>query len=121
MDELFRSLSPAEAGWVLLALCTLGTLIWRVAAVVVARRVTPGGAAFQWIACVAYAMLAALIARIMVLPSGLLATTPAIDRLGAFSLGLVLFFLIGRKIVWGLMPAVLLFTALTYARHRGWL
>ena len=61
--------------WVLTGLCFLGTLVWRVIGTTVATHIDPEGAMFQWLSCVAYAMLAGLIARILLLPIGILAST----------------------------------------------
>ncbi len=107
--------------WILLAACTAGTLFWRALGVVVGSRINPGGRVFQWITCTAYAMLAALISRIMVLPEGMLATTESVDRLSSIAVGFVLFFAMGRKLAWGLIPAVTILTGLAMGRSLGWL
>lgn len=116
-DTTVLSVGP----WELLALCTLATLIWRIAGVAIASRVNPGSETFRWITCIAYAMLAALIARIMVLPAGLLEASHPLDRGLALGLGFLLFFVSGRKLAWGLLPAFLLFTVLSWARAEGYL
>ncbi|MEK7244627.1 MAG: AzlD domain-containing protein, partial [Pseudomonadota bacterium] len=67
------------------------TYIWRGAGAALAQRIGVGGAAFEWFSCVAYAMLAALIARLILLPGGALNETPLIDRVGATVFGLFLF------------------------------
>lgn len=59
--------------WVLLAICALITYLWRGPGVLISNRLDPGSAAFTGISCVAYAMIAGLIARVLVMPSGALA------------------------------------------------
>lgn len=99
---------------------SLATYVWRGAGAALARRIG-GGAAFEWFSCVAYAMLAALIARIILLPVGILAEAPAVDRIGATAFGLVLFFAFRRHVFAGTLAGVLGFVALALARAEGWL
>lgn len=105
--------------WLVVLLASLGTFAWRAAGVVIAAHIRPESGTFQWVSCVAYAILAALIARIMVLPVGLLAETEAIDRYAALGIGFVLFFLFGRRLAWGLTTTLLVFAGLTAARAYG--
>lgn len=97
------------------------TYVWRGAGAAFAARIGVGGAAFEWFSCVAYAMLAALIARIILLPSNILAEMPLVDRVGATVLGLVVFFALKRHVVAGTLAGVFAFVALAYARELGWL
>ncbi len=100
---------------------SLATYIWRGAGAALARRIGVGGAAFEWFSCVAYAMLAALIARIILLPAGILAEAPMVDRVAATAFGLGLFFVFRRHILAGTIGGVLAFVALAAARAEGWL
>ena len=47
---------------------------------------------FVWAGCVAYAMIAGLTVRILLLPTGTLAQTPLAERLIACALALVVYF-----------------------------
>ena len=67
-----------------LAVAALVTYAWRGLGVLLSGRIDPDGPLFAWTACVAYALLAALIARMIVLPRGDLADTAALDRILAF-------------------------------------
>lgn len=113
-------MTEASALMALIA-ASLATYVWRGAGAALARRVGVGGAAFEWFSCVAYAMLAALIARIILLPVGILAEAPAVDRVGATAFGLVLFFAFRRHIFVGTIGGVAGFIALAAARAEGWL
>ncbi|MEK9754166.1 MAG: AzlD domain-containing protein [Rhodospirillaceae bacterium] len=105
--------------WGLTALCFLGTLVWRMLGAMVAAHIDPEGAAFQWLACVAYAMLAGLIARILLLPIGILAQTPTFDRAVAMLAGFALFFLLRRHVFAGTLAAFAVMLALTALRAGG--
>ena len=73
----------------------------------------------QWIACVAYGLLAGLISRIIFLPVGLLDNTELVDRLGATVFGFVLFVIFKRNIAVGTLSAAGLFMLLVWLRTQG--
>ena len=77
------------------------TYVWRGLGVALSGRIDPDGRVFEWAACIAYALVAALVARMIVLPTGPLAETPLGDRLGATALSLAVYFLAGRNMLWG--------------------
>ncbi len=103
--------------WVVLALCIAGTFVWRAFGVAVASRIDISGALFQWFNCVAYAMLAGLITRVILIPSGTLAETPDLDRIGAMVIGLIVFFMARRNIFAGTGVAFIVFLSLSAARY----
>ena len=105
--------------WVVLILCVAGTFVWRGLGVAVASRIDVSGDLFQWFNCVAYAMLAGLISRVILIPSGTLSETPDFDRIAAMLAGFVIFFLFKRNIFAGTGMAFLTFLCLTAARHFG--
>lgn len=105
--------------WVVLMLCIAGTFVWRAFGVAVASRIDVSGALFQWFNCVAYAMLAGLITRVIMIPSGTLAETPDFDRICAMVIGLCVFFMTRRNIFAGTGTAFIVFLCLTTARHFG--
>lgn len=89
------------------------TYVWRAAGVALSGRIDPEGAAFEWVACVAYALLAGLIARMILLPTGPLAETPLLDRVGATIIAALVFYLAKRNMIFGVgagMGALILFT-----------
>ena len=87
---------------VMLICAIAGTYVWRALGVTFSARVEPDGALFRWVSCVSYAMLAALISRMTVIPVGSLAETPVTFRLGAMAVALAVFFLARR----GMLPGV---------------
>lgn len=85
-------MSAASLG-LLLAGAFAVTYVWRGLGAALGARVNVESAQFRWIAAVAYAMLAGLIARMLVLPLNALADTPLADRLGATAVALLVFLL----------------------------
>ena len=77
------------------------TYVWRGLGVALSGRIDPDGRAFEWAACIAYALVAALVARMIVMPTGPLAETPLADRLGAAALSRAVYFEAGRRRLWG--------------------
>ena len=107
--------------WGLLALVSLATYIWRAGGVVIAARIKPNSPITQWFSCVAYGMLAGLISRIMLMPIGILAETPLLDRLAALATGFAVFFIFKRNMLPATIGATALFLGLTTLRHYGYI
>ena len=107
--------------WPLLGLAVVGTYVWRGLGAAIAARIDPESDLFQWVACVAYGLLAALIGRILVYPVGILAETELWQRLGATAFGCVLFFIFNRNIGIGTLSAAGAFMAIVWMRSRGML
>lgn len=101
--------------WMVLLLATIGTYLWRGLGVMLSGKINQDGLIFRWITCVTYAMVAALVIRIIVLPVGLLAQMPLAYRL--IATGAALAVMMGRKN--GLVPALVTGTFLT--AFFGWL
>src|SRR3546814_17880920 len=57
------------------------TYFWRALGVALAGRLRPDGRLFDWVGCIAYALLADLISRMIVLPIGPLSETTLGARL----------------------------------------
>ncbi len=98
--------------WAVVILSGLATYVWRALGVAVAGKVSPDGEAFRLFTCIAYAMLAGLIARMIVLPAGVLAETPLSYRLIALGAAVAVFFLSRRNLALGAATGVAVFGAL---------
>ncbi len=98
--------------WVVVILSGLATYLWRALGVAIAGRVNPQSEAFKLFTCVAYAMLAGLIARMIVLPEGVLAETPLAFRLIAVTAAVVVFFGFRRNLPLGTATGVGIFALL---------
>lgn len=102
---------------VVLAVGAAATYAWRALGVVLSGRIEPDGPVFEWAACVAYALLAGLIARMIVLPMGILAEAATLDRLLATAAALAAFFWLGRRnMLLGVAVGAGALVALTWAR-----
>jgi branched-subunit amino acid transport protein len=83
-----------------------GTYLWRALGVAIAGRLDPDGEVLTWMACVALAMVAGLVSRMLVEPVGVLATTSLIERLAATACGLVMYYgLTRRNLLLGVLSA----------------
>ncbi len=90
----------------------LVTYAWRLAGVLLVSRIDPQGAGLTWVRAVATALVAALVARMLFTPSGLLAHTALPARLGAIAIGAITWRLAGRRIEPGIAAAVVTFLIL---------
>ncbi len=81
----------------LVLVCWAATYVWRGLGVALARRLDVRSEAFRWVSCVAFAMIAGLIAQILLLPTGALAAASLAERLGASACALATYFLLTRR------------------------
>ena len=102
--------------WLLVAGCVLGTYLWRGVGVLLSGRISVNSEIFSWIACVAYAMVAGLVSRIVVMPSGMLADTALGERLIACGIALAAYYLCRRNILIGVGAGVAAIVAITLVR-----
>lgn len=88
--------------WPYLALVLFGFLpseIWRLLSVFIGRKINEGSQALEWVRAVSTALLAAVVANIILSPSGALATVPLGARLGAMAIGLAIYAVTGRSVI----------------------
>lgn len=81
----------------LVAICGAATYLWRGLGVVVSGRLRSDSAAFTWVGCVAWAMIAGLTMRILLMPSGVLAQTSLLDRAIGSAVALCCYFVLSRR------------------------
>ncbi len=84
--------------------------IWRFFGVLFAARLNEDSPVLQWVNAVATAMIAALVARILILPAGALAQTQISTRFFAMAVGVAVFWLSKKNL--GLAIAASLATLL---------
>lgn len=102
--------------WAVVLLSAVVTYGWRWLGVALAGRIDPGGAVIRWVGAVAYALLAGLIARMIVLPQGPLQDTATSDRIAAAAIALVIFLLTRRNLVAGAAAGAAVLILLTVGR-----
>ncbi|HET8727272.1 MAG TPA: AzlD domain-containing protein [Alphaproteobacteria bacterium] len=77
------------------------TYFWRALGVALAGRLDPESRMFEWVGCVAYALLAGLIARMIVLPIGPLAETTMGARIASAAIAAGIFLALRRNVLLG--------------------
>ena len=83
--------------------CGLATYVWRGLGVLLSGRISASGEFFNWAGCVAYAMIAGLTTRILLMPTGSLAETPLWARLLGCALALAAYFYSRRNLLVGIV------------------
>ncbi len=96
----------------LVVACGLGTYMWRGLGLLVSSRVSLDSEFFVWAGCVAYALIAGLAVRILLLPTGTLAATPLPARLIACALALIVYFVLRRNLFAGIATGFIALVAL---------
>lgn len=92
--------------WLLLLACGAATYLWRGPGVFIASGIDTRGEVFTWVSCVAYAIIAGVVARMFVMPTGALAETTALERaLGAAAALAAYFWLTKRNLFVGVAAA----------------
>ena len=98
--------------WIALAGATIGTYFCRAIGVLLAKRINQDSEIFRWLAAVTYAMVAALVVRMILMPIGLLATVPVWIRLLICALSIaVMVSKPSRRLVPALLTGTLLMLA----------
>ena len=72
------------------------TYAWRLLAVLAVKRIDPESDILLWVRALATALVAALVVRLVVSPSGPLAETTELARIGALLAGIAVFFRVRR-------------------------
>ena len=85
--------------WLSVLCAILGTMIWRVAGVILASRIPAEGPIIGWVNTMAYGLVAAVLLLIFVHPIGVLATTNLDQRVFGLAAGLVMMFFTERLIL----------------------
>jgi branched-subunit amino acid transport protein len=93
-------ISSAGIWWSILG-ASLVTYASRGVGVLLSGRINTDGPLFRWVSAVAYALLAALIARLLVVPLGPLASTTLTIRLLSAALALSVYLLSRRNLMLG--------------------
>lgn len=103
-----------ELGLTVLA-CGAATYLWRGLGVLLSGRVRVESEIFTWVGCVAYAMVAALIASMVFVPTGTLAATLLPERLLACAAALIAYYASRRNLLLGIVAGFVVIIA------SGWL
>lgn len=97
----------AVAGW-------LATDIWRWLGVLTGNRLNEDSEALYWVRAVATALVMAVTAKLIVFPTGTLATAPLWLRLGAAGIGFAAFLIAGQRVGVAVVTSTILLGAGLY-------
>jgi len=86
------------AGW-------LATDVWRWLGVFAGGRLREDGELLIWVRCVATALVAGVISKLILFPQGILAETPLALRLAAAGFGFAAFLLSKQRVIVGVLAA----------------
>ena len=97
-------MSSSELALVLMIIgCGAGSFVWRGVGVWVADRVDVRSEWFRWVSCVAFAMIAGLVCRVVLLPVGELAQTTLVRRVVGVAIALVAYRVARRSMLAGVL------------------
>ena len=87
--------------YVAIAIGALGTYMWRALGVALSGRMRDRSPVFDWVGCIAYALIAGLVARMIVFPVGPLQEVGLAARFGAALAAIVVFYAGRRNLLLG--------------------
>ena len=94
--------------WILLAACGVATYLWRGPGVLLSAGIDPRSPGFTWIACVAYAIIAGLVSRMLLMPTGELAEITFAERaIGSVAALAAYFWMTRRNLFAGIFAGAL--------------
>lgn len=94
----------------------VATYAWRGLGVMFSGRIRTDSELFKWVACVAYAMVAGLIMRIIIMPTGMLAMSMLSDRLLSCALALLAYYASRKNLFVAVIVGVTSVVAAGYVR-----
>ena len=89
--------------WVFLISAIFATYIWRFAGVIISHRIEAKHPAFEWFTCLAYGIIASLVAKTLIIPSGLMAEIPLWQRLIPMLFAFIGFYIFGKRLLVGII------------------
>jgi hypothetical protein len=96
-----------QALWLLLIVGVLPNEIWRVFGFLAGRSIDEGAEILVWVRAVATAIVGCVVMQVLIVPPGALATVPASVRFSAFAAGFLIWLLVRRSVLAGVIGAEL--------------
>ena len=113
------SLPDTLTPWAMMGLAVVATFGWRMLGLALAGKLAEHKILFDWVNTVAYAMVAGLMVRIIFFPTNVTAEAPMMDRLTAFAVALLVWWLRGKSNIQGFAAGVIVFACFVAAREYG--
>ncbi|WP_274424158.1 AzlD domain-containing protein [Chelativorans sp. YIM 93263] len=98
------------AGW-------LATDLWRFLGVYFGGRLSDESELLVLVRCIATALVAAVIANLIIFPSGALAATPLLLRIGAGLAGFAAYLAVGKRVLVGIVAGEMVLGAGMFINH----
>ena len=106
-------MSEMSSNIILVILVTsFATYLWRFLGVVSSEKIDETSKLFKWFNCIAYSVLAALIARMVVFPAGGLAESDIVIRLFVVVVSVVMFLFTKRNLVYPTVASAIILAIL---------
>ncbi len=99
---------------VVIIVTSLATYLSRFLGVISAEKIKETSKIFRWFNCLAYSTLAALIARIVIFPSGSLSETDYIARFSIVISSIVIFYLTKKNLVYPTLFSGIMLSLFSY-------
>ena len=100
--------------WIMVLACAAVSYFWRASGILLAGRFAADSPVVRWVGCVAYAMLAGLFARMILIPAGQLAAVPLHWRIASVVVGVIVWRAAGGNVLLGTCAGVGAVIALTW-------
>lgn len=97
--------TPEHALVYILVAGVAANAVWRLAGLVLSSGLSEEGPVIAWIKAVSTALVSGLVARIVIFPPGALADISTPVRVGAFALGVAVYYLTRRNMALGILGA----------------
>ena len=106
-------MSELSSNIILVILVTsLATYLSRFLGVVSSEKINEASKIFRWFNCVAYSTLAALIARMIIFPAGILQEAELLLRLAVVTISLIIYILSRKNLVYPTISSAILLALL---------
>tara|TARA_B100001250_G_C19407230_1_gene617404 strand:+ start:46 stop:390 length:345 start_codon:yes stop_codon:yes gene_type:complete len=89
--------------WIFFLSAIIATYIWRFTAVMISHRIKANNPIFEWVTCLSYGIIGALVANSLFFPTGILLFVPLWQRISAITLSFLGFYLLGKKLLLGII------------------
>ena len=89
--------------WIIFTIAVFATYFWRFMGVFVSHLIKPNHPAFELFTCLAYGIVAALVAKTLILPSGVLAEVPLWQRIVPMALAFFVYHFLGKRLWLGII------------------
>ena len=87
-----------SSAWIFFLSAVFATYVWRFTGVMISHRIEANHPIFEWFTCLAYGIIASLVARTLILPSGMLEEVPLWQRLIPMVFSFLGFYLLGKRL-----------------------